>query len=306
MRSSPAFALLALMACASAPGCIVHSHSSDPCADDACNTGTPAGPIHGKRADGRVDVTAAQAWPARSPEPPPLDPSQLARACVTLGSCLSPADSPATLIGLCTLPDGSEERAIPEGEKYERRSWELARALAGGSCDTLLNLTTKRDPDIYCEEDGCWWSSASTTVPHVSCSGDVATLVTNKGSFQRDCSHAFQRCDPTSPTGCSDRRPVACDAAATDRCDGDIKLGCDHSGRVSFHDCARVAGGRCEEHADGSAACVYPDGKACTSGAASTCTGDGSAVSVCVGGEPIAVDCASLGYTSCAAGRCVK
>src|SRR4051812_34176795 len=41
----------------------------------------PAGPIHGTRADGRVDVTAAQAWPERPPPETPPTAQEVADAC---------------------------------------------------------------------------------------------------------------------------------------------------------------------------------------------------------------------------------
>jgi hypothetical protein len=277
----------------------------DPCAGERCDTGTPGGPVYGKRADGRVDVTASQAWPARTTEPAPLTAAEVAKACVALGSCLDTKDSPATLVGLCAMPDGSEERAVPAGKTNERRSWVLRAALEGGSCDALKSLETERAKEIYCEEDGCWWSSSTVPAPTVSCAGDVATMKAQDGRvLTRDCSRAYQKCDATSPTGCTDRHPASCDASAKDRCDGAIKLGCDHAGRVSFHDCARVAGGTCVENADGSAACVYPDAKKCSVPSASTCSG--TKVSVCVGGALEEVDCTALGFTACDAGRCVK
>ncbi|MGZ3419086.1 MAG: hypothetical protein ACXVEE_14540 [Polyangiales bacterium] len=297
MRILPLASILFFTACTVTP---------DRCANDACNTGTPKGPVYGKRADGRIEVTADQAWPARASEPAALTGVELARACVALGSCLETKDEPATLIGLCTMPDGSEERAVPEGEKSERRSFVLRTALAGGSCATLNSLETPRAKEIYCEEDGCWWTSSAVTPPTVTCAGDVATMKIEDGRvLTRDCSRAYQKCDTTSPTGCSDRRPVACDPAAKDRCDGNIKLGCDHAGRVSFHDCGRVAGGGCAEDADGSASCVYPDAKKCNVPAASTCA-DATSVSVCVAGDTQKVDCTTLGFTKCEAGRCVK
>ncbi len=264
----------------------------------------PSGPVYGTRPDGRVDVTAAQAWPSRIAEPAPLTPLEVARACVALGSCRDPSASPATLVGLCALPDAAEERAIPQHEKNERRSWVLRRALAGASCETLNDIETERPFDIYCEESGCWW--IGTRTPTVTCAGDVATMKVADGrTITRDCSHAYQKCSTTSETGCTDRAPVACDGLGKDRCDGAIKLGCDRSSRVSFRDCTRVAGGTCMENADGSAQCVYPDAKKCSVPSASTCSVDSTKVSVCVAGEPQEVECTALGFTKCDSGRCV-
>lgn len=294
---------LASLAALLSVGCVVTTHDDSPCAADACFSGRPMGPVHGVRADGRVDVTATQAWPGRLAEPPGLTAVERARACVALGACIDPTQSPAVLTGLCVLPDGGEERAIPGGGIAERRSWVLRSALAGGSCKQLTSLETPRPSEIYCEESGCWWTSSTVQIPKVSCAGDVATLVTSKGTFTRDCSHALQKCDPTSPTACTDRHPVACDPAGKDRCDGAIRLGCDRNGRVSFRDCSRIAGGTCKEGPDGTASCVYPDAGLCETGA-STCTTDGSAVSVCVDGAPTTVACSSIGLTKCVAGRC--
>lgn len=171
-------------------------------------------------------------------------------------------------------------------------------------CATLNKLDTDRPASIFCEEDGCWWTSSTLPIPAVSCAGDVATMQTGDRTFTRDCSRAYQTCDPTSPTGCTDRHTTACDPAATDRCDGAIRLGCSGNGRVSFRDCTRVAGGMCQEQPDGKASCVYPNAGKCSNGS-STCTTDGK-VSVCVAGDLVSVDCAALGWSKCEAGRCVK
>ncbi|MBK7399359.1 MAG: hypothetical protein IPJ34_24610 [Myxococcales bacterium] len=301
MRSS----LLALACLLPVVGCVVTTHDDGPCADGACYSGKPTGPVHGLRSDGRVDVTAAEAWPARVAEPPGLSAIERARACVALGACLGAASDPAVLTGLCVLPDAAEERAIPSSKLAERRSWVLRTALAGKSCTELLALETPLTSNVYCEESGCWWTSNAEPIPKVTCAGEVATMVTAGKSYVRDCSHAYQKCDPTSPTGCTDRHPVACDPAGKDRCDGSVRLGCDHNGRVSFRDCARIAGGTCKEGADGTASCVYPDADTCST-SASKCSADGKSVAVCVDGATTHVDCTSLGYTRCDAGRCVK
>jgi len=289
-----------------APGCIIQSSSSnDVCADNRCNSGNPKGPVHGLNATGGVDVTASEAWPGRPAEPAPLTDAEVAQACVALGACVDPLDKPAVLTGLCVGPDGIEERANPTNFKNERRSFVLRTALAAKSDCTKINaIETERPKEIFCEEDGCWWQSSSLPIPAVSCSGDIATLRTGDKSFTRDCSRAYQKCDPTSATGCTDRHTTACDPKATDRCDGDIRLGCSGNGRVSFRDCTRVTGGKCVDKGGGDAKCIYPSAGKCGTGA-STCTTDGK-VSVCVAGDFQIVDCVALGWTKCDAGRCVK
>jgi len=309
MRSVLRFAMASLsiaVGCSSGGG----STAPSPCANNRCDSSKPSGPTHGVRSDGRVDVTAADAWPGRPNEPAALTPQQLAQTCVALAACLDPSTSPATLTGLCVLPDGSEERAIPSSlssDVYnERRSFVFSSALAGkNDCATLNALDTKRDNEIVCEEDGCWWSSNNWPIPTVSCAGDVAQMVTNNRTIVRDCARAWQKCDPTSPTGCTDRHTTGCDPKGTDRCDGDIKLGCSGNGRVSFHDCTRVAGGHCQEKSADTAACVYLDAAKCTAGSASTCTTDGK-VSVCVGGDFVLVDCTTIGWSKCNGGVCAK
>src|SRR6185369_12671694 len=87
------------------------SSSSDPCGESRCDSGNPKGPVHGLNAAGAVDITAAEAWPGRPAEPTPLSATEVAQACVAIGSCLDPSTKPAVLIGLCTGPDAFEERA---------------------------------------------------------------------------------------------------------------------------------------------------------------------------------------------------
>jgi hypothetical protein len=276
-----------------------------------CDSGTPAGPDRGLRADGTVDITPAEAWPDRGVEPAPLSAEELARACVALAACIevdpseggSEDDTRRLLQAICVRPSQSyfwEERAVPTVNKNERWTFE-ARAIiaAAGGCQAALTATTERLPEIYCEEVGCWWRSLNKPVPAVSCAGDVATLVTAGETSTRDCSRAFASCDSSSATGCSDRAPVGCEHPAKDRCDGNIRIGCDGTGRVSFHDCARVPGGQCADGPDGPT-CVYPD-ETCPTPPAS-CVGD--ALQVCAMGALVDVDCTALGLSGCSDGLC--
>jgi hypothetical protein len=304
--------LLALLLSAGALACSPGDPKRSACpAGAVCDTGTPSGPVHGVAADGTVDVTAAEAWPSRPPEPAPLTPAQLANACAIEGACLlDPStgapfadDVVAFLVQLCTAPSGAEERVIPESGSNERWSWKHRAALSsGGSCDVVRGLTTPAI-GIHCEEDGCWWDGAGSgvPVPTTTCSGDVATLHYAGRTMTRDCSHTYTRCDPTSATGCTDRAPVACDPAGSDKCDGDSRLGCDHAGRVSFHDCSRYPGGHCQVTATGPA-CVYPDA---TSGCDASKTGcNGDVLSLCVAGALQQVDCRKLGLAGCGNRHC--
>jgi hypothetical protein len=261
------------------------------------------------RPDGRVDVTAAQAWPNRVTEPKALTPDEIARACAVIGACTQSKGSStaqqdqdmAFATALCAIPDGSEERVIPIDQRNERWSFRVRQILSAISCDTVTASLTDRPLGITCEEDGCWWSS-NTPIPTVRCDGDVATLTSGDKTFVRDCARALTKCDATSPTGCTDRAPVACDPAGNDRCDGDVKLGCDHQGRVSFHDCALV-GKKCVESADG-ASCAPAHTSACSAG--SSCDTSSGKLSVCAVDQMQAVDCKALGFSGCVAGHCAK
>jgi hypothetical protein len=274
--------------------------------DDAAGAGCPvaSGPAHGLDANGRVDVTAAEAWPNRPAEPPALTSTEAAGACAVLLACrpelIAPKDGGAPDladgVGLCLdRPNMWEERAVPSPDIAERWAFE-ARAIVAvnGDCAAVRAIETKRPSPIACEEDGCYRSLPDPVA--LTCSGDVATF---SGGQTRDCSHAFARCDASSKTGCTDRPLTACDPKAADRCDGDVKLGCDHCGLVSFHDCARQ-GGHCVEE-PGVASCVYPDAGTCTS-ADQRC--DGSVLSVCMGGQIVQVDCVALGLAGCADRHC--
>lgn len=299
---------LALAALACSCGSVDEKPDGSCPAGEVCDSGTPAGPVHGLRSDGTVDITPAEAWPNRGPEPPPLSADELARACVALAACIDVdppdqgtiEDTRRLLLHICIKPEQSytwEERAVPTLGKNERWTWEARSILAeGGDCAAVAGASSERAPEIYCEEAGCWWKSTDTPIPEVSCQGDVATLTTKNGVTTRDCSRAFATCDSASPTGCTDRAPVACEHPAADRCDGDIRLGCDGSGRVSFHDCARAAGGSCENDD-----CVYPAESACPPGPYG-CNGD--VLRICVLGEALDLDCNALGFAGCTAGFC--
>src|SRR5882724_11157101 len=93
MRTSTAFVFLGL---SSLVGCIFSSSndSPKPCADSsACHSREhAAGPVHGLRADKRVDVSPAEAWPAAPPEPGFPTADEVGRGCAAIAACLSPDD----------------------------------------------------------------------------------------------------------------------------------------------------------------------------------------------------------------------
>jgi hypothetical protein len=273
-----------------------------------CNIDAPI--EHGVRADGRVDVSAQEAWPNRAPEPPMVTPSELLRACAILSACfrLPTPDGGAPDIdkqmadGLRSCLDpashANEERVIPDLSQNERWSFTLRTLLSKPGCGGLF-MSTARPPGIVCQEDGCWWNPAMAS-PSVQCAGDVATLTAGGMTYTRDCSHAYTACSASSPTGCTDRAPVTCVSAANDRCDGDIKLGCDRCGMVSFHDCG-VMGGHCVEN-PGGASCVYPSAGQCTP-MDQSCSGN--LLTACVAGTPVTIDCVALGLKGCSNAHCV-
>ena len=295
-----------------AAGCINEDDEPVCAADDVCDSSSLAGPTHGLRDDGTVDITVEEAWPNRSAEPTPLTARELAEACAVLAACyasdepdpINAASDRDTLFGFCLMPDVSmfwEERAVPTSEINERWTYEARAILAsGGDCSAVLAIHSDRPSEIVCEEAGCWWSSSTDPIPDVTCNGDVATLVSHGRTYVRDCSHALQSCDPASPTGCTDRAPTRCTHPAKDRCDGDVRLGCDGRGRVSFHDCTRLEGGTCQDTDDG-VRCVYPDAGECELGD-SSCAGD--VLSVCVLGQMIELDCKAMGLGGCAEHSC--
>jgi hypothetical protein len=301
-----AVAALALAACDS-------TGPDDPCRDvGACDSAAELGAPFPTGPDGRVVITAAQAWPDRSAEPAPLTADETARACALLVACYPPdatdgettADARRDLMAMCLEPALAfffEERAVPGANDNERWVFE-ARALlqTTGECEAVRAVKTLRAPAINCEEAGCWWTSATEPIPTVTCDGEVATLTTLGRAYTRDCSRALQRCDPSSPTGCTDRRPLACDPAARAGCEGDIRLGCDSTGKVTFHDCARVPGGHCELAGE-SAKCIYPDAAVCTP-SDTACVG--ASLSACVFGAPSTIDCGGLGLADCTEGTC--
>jgi hypothetical protein len=262
--------------------------------------------VHGLTPDGRVNVTAAEAWPNRPAEPAPPTAADMLGACAILSACFSQigdagASSDADQIkGIASCLDPKshpfEERAIPELDQSERWSFKVHNILSKKGCGGVL-IGSKRPHEVYCEEGGCWWSGAMP--PTVTCQGTVATF-SGGGAGTRDCAGSYGTCSTTSPSGCTDRARVACESAGKDRCDGDVKLGCDRCELVSFHDCS-LQGGHCSENAAG-AACVYPDAAACT--AAPSCSG--SMLTFCSQGAPTTIDCVALGLAGCSNGHCTQ
>lgn len=278
-----------------------HSWAADPtCAIDSTD-------VHGLTSDGRVDVTAAVAWPNRPMEPAPPTATEMLGACAILSTCFNQigdagVSSDAEQIkGIASCLDptthGFEERAIPEFEQNERWSFKVRAILSKGGCGGVLTMS-KRPPGIGCEEHGCWWSEPTPAT--VTCEGTVASVTGSAATVTRDCASSYTTCSTTSGTGCTDRPRVACQSAGHDRCDGDIKLGCDRCGLVSFHDCS-LQGGHCMQSPDG-AACIYPAPASCTT--APSCSG--SMLTFCSGGAPATVDCVALGLKGCSNGHCTK
>ncbi|HVU00900.1 MAG TPA: hypothetical protein VHE30_04080 [Polyangiaceae bacterium] len=264
---------------------------------DACPAPAWSTP-HPKSADGRVGVTAAEAWPARTAAGAP-SPADVATACAAFAACVNEPSQGRFLLrqacenGALAIPDApialrAAERAIPFDGANEDFAFFVRTVVAlGGDCAAIRGVLTPRPAFISCQEDGC---SGDGDVGQVTCNGDVATITGSDGAVTRDCARAEATCDENSETGCTDRATVACDHPAKDRCDGDVKLGCDHCGLVSFHDCA-WNGGHCEETPDG-AKCVSPDEAPCF-GASPDC--DGTVLQRCIGGQVVSVDCAALG-----------
>ena len=250
-----------------AGGCIL------PPSDDAAVTasepslhppGTPIGP---------VASDAAEAWPNRPSQPPPLTATEIAEGCAAWATCQTSQTDLLNAVQGCIGEVGSmAERAIPlsfgdlGGPQDERAEFFVrCAAKSAGSCAELAGCLTLRAANYDCQEDGCVAGIAYTT----SCQGAVATMTRKNGKQDhRDCSRAFAACDPSSETGCHDRLFTQCDPTKTraDRCDGDIRLGCDGAGQVSYHDCARL-GGTCGALPGGGQGCVYPIDPACPGGA---------------------------------------
>ena len=215
------------------------------CGLDACPQpgAEPTGPVHGKRSDGRVDVTAAEAWPDRPISEMPLSRRDIADACAAFSVCVGPrrdevtppSDSMRTLIQHACAQGSLQivgevsaaERVVPvfddSGPFEESFPVFVRRVLAAHGDCTKIDSALTTTLGFFCQEDGCW----SHDTPHVTCDGDVATLagIADSGQVKRDCSLAGVHCSTSSPTGCTDRQLVRCKPGAKDRCDGAIKLG---------------------------------------------------------------------------------
>ncbi|HVU01986.1 MAG TPA: hypothetical protein VHE30_09550 [Polyangiaceae bacterium] len=285
-------------------GCDAHVVQTEGCLLCSCPEPAvaPSGPRHGVRPDGRVDVTAAEAWPDRPPRAIALTKEDIAEACAIYATCAFPKDDESLRTSTATWAEVActegatapltlsiADRGIPDPGKNESFEF-LMRGILDGArdCDSIAALFTSNVTGLACQEDGCY-----TTEKHgaLACEGDVAVV----DGKRRDCSRSGMRCSVDSPTGCTDRPLTLCESPAKDRCDGDVKLGCDGCGFVSYHDCS-WNGGRCVETPDG-AECQDPaDAPGCPAGS-STCT-DGH-FDLCVAGSPVTVNCAEIGAGEC-------
>ena len=286
----------------------------EPCEPNECVRPFPscgANPVHGTRADGRVDVTAAEAWPDR---PPSIGPSadEAALACEVFASCavrwnpsLRDVDqaSHAAFRAACLGGGGgypidplgflfslnAAQRMIPLKGSNESWPFLISSVLeAKGDCRRIQGILTPRAFHFDCQEDGCQTDLKTS----FKCQGDVATAPSVQ--FGRDCSRSGTHCSETSSTGCTDRAFVRC-SGGMDRCDGDIKLGCDSCGFVSYRDCS-WNGGHCSETSAGAGCVPAGDGGSCVQG---TTKCNGARLDVCFGGQVVGVDCGSLGFGSC-------
>lgn len=216
--------------------------------------------------DGPVAHNAAEAFPNKPSGVPALSNSEILQACLAAADCVPSQYTQEQMLGLVQLcvHDAmfSAERAIPMSgfaNNNERAEYFVKCTLDNaGDCAAVDACRSERLPDIGCQEDGC--RIPRDTASKVTCNGDIATLTIGATSTDRDCSRAYAKCDPSSPTGCTDRHYTACPEGVTkaDRCDGDVRLGCDGAGQVSYHDCTRM-GGKCGTTPKGAQSCVYPD-----------------------------------------------
>ncbi len=283
-----------IIALAIAPGCIV-SVKADADLTGGGAAGSGAGQSqHMPDPIGPVAHDVAESWPARPDNLPPVQPQQIAAACIAMVSCSSTVGSVARAqaVDFCVAQiEWSAERAIPLSSLYhlnERAEFLVPCWLeAAGDCDTLFACQTTRAKDVYCEEDGC--RAAGLTV---SCEGSRATLSQGALTEVRDCSRAFSDCDSESPTGCSDRLFTRCPdgSPSEDHCEGDVLLGCDSNLQVTHHDCARL-GGSCGA-ADGTEpVCIYPNTvDECATEPRSPASCEGGQLGVCAVGQRLLLE----------------
>lgn len=231
------------------------------CSSNVTDTsGAPLSP------EGPVASNAAEAFPDKPAGVPPLSNSEILQACLDAADCVQTQYTQEQMLGLVQLcvhdVTFSAERAIPMSgfsNNNERAEYFVKCALDNaGNCSAVDACRTQRIGDITCQEDGC--RIPSDTTSKVTCNGDVATITIGDASAKRDCTRAYAKCDPSSPTGCTDRHYTACPADGTkaDRCDGNVRLGCDGAGQVSYHDCTRM-GGTCGTTQSGVQGCIYPN-----------------------------------------------
>src|SRR5262249_35123866 len=143
--------------------------------------------VHGVTADGRVNVSAAEAWPSRPAEPAALTAADMLGACAILSACFSQIGDAGVSeadqvkgIASCVDPKTHtwEERAVPEFAQNERWSFKVRTILAAKGCGGVL-VGSARPPSVTCQEAGCYGEGAN---PTVTCQGDVATLTTAQGT----------------------------------------------------------------------------------------------------------------------------
>jgi hypothetical protein len=174
--------------------------------------GIDASAVHGLRSDGRVDVSASEAWPNRGPEPPPLSPSEVLGACAILSALLHAAPSRCRCRGSGQVTCGpdpslrhsqlSRHRGEGRPRQREQRALDLRCAAASARRwlqGSLPEHQASRPPRVPGRRLLVGRSASRRDVPGGHCvarerSGDLhARLFPFVYCLQRELSHRMRR-----------------------------------------------------------------------------------------------------------------
>jgi len=262
--------------------------------------------------------------------PPTLTVDEVSSACVIFGSCMGDGINDcytdampywSTTEARCLLAAGSDCGAV--------RACFGMTAVADPSCTTKsttcdgTNLVSCADgvratvscpmaspflavgvgPTCVTTATGALCGSTTCSAASATCNGTVASnCVTSKGvEMSIDCARFSQSCVNGACTaagggGACSGTTTTCDGSAIVRCSGSIEV---------RTDCGAIAdGATCHPGLDTTMPEPYCGfGNACypTKGS-ETCSGN--SVVFCAAGTSATVDCTTLGFTRCVAGRC--
>ena len=164
--------------------------------------------------------------------------------------------------------------------------------IRGGTC-AAINLEGNGGAPDY---GGCVVVPACSDPSDTEeCSGTTYSYTCVNGmGFGQDCASRTETCETRSTSGCYFHDDM-CGATTSITCNASTGVISDcENGYVETYDCSKNGLG-CALDSSNNAYCLAP-GCAPTTSCTPSCDADGETIHLCIGGAPLAVDCASLFY----------